>query len=78
MFRPVIFCYSDGRAQRNVGKAQRSLDNQGTLSITGNGTMKELSRQDAWLPYRSEIKSATVGEGITNIGRLAFIWTATA
>lgn len=51
-----------------------TLDNEGTLTVSGSGAMQSERDTDAgpWLPYREYIKKAVVGEGVTNIGQMAF------
>lgn len=50
------------------------LDREGTFQIRGTGAMPDADKFAAvpWDPYRSQIKKAVVGEGITNIGAMAF------
>ena len=50
------------------------LDDDGTLTIYGNGPMRGFSADstEAWRPYEFDIKSVTIGNGITNIGMYAF------
>lgn len=50
------------------------LDDAGTLTISGEGEMEEwsLSSKVPWNSYRSEIKTAIIGNSITNISRSAF------
>ena len=50
-----------------------TLNNEGVLKITGRGEMGQLSREYAWLPYRTDIRSVEIGEGITTVGFAAFI-----
>ena len=50
------------------------LDANGTLTISGNGTMENyIEPGDAkWFEYRDQIKRVIINEGITNIGDCAF------
>ena len=46
-----------------------------TLTITGNGRMKDFRRgapAEAWLEYRDSLRSVIIGEGVTHIGDCAF------
>lgn len=68
--------------------AQTSVDGEiewsfnaenGTLLIAGNGAMKDYSNHSSgtygmapWLIYATQIKSITIGEGVTRIGNYAF------
>ena len=51
-----------------------TLDDEGTLRIEGNGRMEYYSSYSSipWYNYRSLIKSAVIGKGVTNIGNYAF------
>ena len=51
-----------------------TLDTEGTLTVSGEGAMQSERDTDAgpWLPYRAYIKKAVVGDGVTNIGQMAF------
>lgn len=51
-----------------------TLDDEGTLRIDGNGRMEYYSSYSSkpWYNYRSLIKSAVIGEGVTSIGGSAF------
>ena len=51
-----------------------TLDDEGTLRIDGNGEMGNYWNGSPWYNYRyrSSIKSAVIGEGVTSIGRAAF------
>ena len=46
----------------------------GELTISGSGKMASLglSSTDAWLNYTTEIKTVTIGDGVTSIGDSAF------
>ena len=48
--------------------------NSGTLTISGTGPMSDLSNsnQAPWYPYRNEIFSVTIGNGVTTVGQFAF------
>jgi len=67
-------------AQGNFGtNCQWSLSN-GVLKITGTGNMANFSPNNEndmpWYSYRSSIQSVSVGEGITFIGKQAFLRTS--
>lgn len=50
-----------------------TLDDEGTLRIEGNGEMRNYNWNDGpWYDYRSSIKSAVIGKGVTSIGSCAF------
>ena len=51
-----------------------TFDDEGTLRIDGNGRMKDYGygQRSPWYNYRSSIKSAVIGEGVTSIGGSAF------
>ena len=51
-----------------------TLDDEGTLRIEGNGEMENYWYDSPWYNYRyrSSIKSAVIGEGVTSIGSCAF------
>ncbi|MDD7424468.1 MAG: leucine-rich repeat domain-containing protein, partial [Candidatus Methanomethylophilaceae archaeon] len=47
--------------------------NDGTLTISGTGSMKDYGWGNApWYPYEAEIKSTIIGDGVTSIGKYAF------
>ncbi|MBR2042088.1 MAG: leucine-rich repeat protein [Oscillospiraceae bacterium] len=50
------------------------LDDEGTLTITGTGRMRDFSSSNPapWLVYNFRIKKLVLGEGITSIGDSAF------
>ena len=52
-----------------------SLDQEGTLRISGNGKMPDWTdgSQVPWYNYKSDIKSIVLEEGVTNIGPSAFL-----
>ena len=58
------------------GYVEWSLDSDGLLTITGNGSME--TREDAWTNYWEEyseqIKKVIVGEGVKNLSSGAFIF----
>lgn len=51
-----------------------SLDEEGTLHITGEGTMAswESEADVPWAQYRSEIKEIQIEDGVTSVGAYAF------
>lgn len=50
-----------------------TLDDQGTLTITGTGEMKDYSSGTApWYDHASAIKKVTIEEGVTSVGTCAF------
>lgn len=50
------------------------LDEAGTLTILGSGTMNDFPEQEMapWYEYREEILRVVLPDGLTNIGNLAF------
>ncbi len=48
------------------------LDTTGLLTITGNGPMNDLSSNNAWLAYKTDIMTVEIADGITSIGSSAF------
>ena len=51
-----------------------TLDNNGLLTISGNGNMKDISvvAEDAWGPWREQITKVKINNGVTSIGAFAF------
>lgn len=51
-----------------------SLDEEGTLHITGEGTMAswESEADVPWAQYRSQIKEIQIEDGVTSVGAYAF------
>ena len=51
-----------------------TLNSEGLLEITGTGAMTDYgsSNQVPWYEYRDSITSATISDGITNVGAYAF------
>ena len=51
-----------------------SIDSYGRLIISGEGTMEDYSTDNLspWHPFRSEILSISIDEGVTSIGSFAF------
>lgn len=55
------------------GNLNWKLDNNGTLTIAGNGAMKNCSyTTDAWLSYADSIVKVEIKPGVTNIGDYTF------
>ena len=52
----------------------------GVLSITGTGAMDDYTaaKQMPWYSYTKQVKSIVVGEGITRVGSMNFIYNMTA
>ena len=50
------------------------LDSDGVLTISGSGAMQNFSSSGSapWYNYRSQIRQATIGEGVTSVGNYAF------
>ena len=52
-----------------------TLDPEGTLTITGTGSMGEMTYNGApWYKYNADIKSVVIGNGVTDIGSYAFAY----
>lgn len=51
------------------------LDSDGTMTISGSGRMKADWDSDnpQWSDYTQQIKSLVISEGVTNVGRTAFV-----
>ena len=51
-----------------------TLDDEGTLTISGTGSMYDYSYSSSapWYSYRSSIKSVVIGDSVTSIGDYAF------
>ena len=53
-----------------------TLDNAGTLTISGTGAMKDVTSLNynnvPWYGYRYDIKNVVMGDGVTHIGGYAF------
>ena len=50
-----------------------TLDDEGTLTISGEGTMYNYGRVDApWIGHQEQVLSAVVEDGVTSIGDYAF------
>ena len=52
-----------------------TLDENGTLTISGEGLMEDFGRQDTapWHEHREAIKKVVIKDGVTSIGSLAFL-----
>ena len=51
-----------------------TLDSEGVLTISGSGDMHGYDLPGApWYGSRSRVKSAVIAEGVTSIGRYAFV-----
>lgn len=49
------------------------LDDEGTITISGTGAMKEYYYDDApWKPYIGQIKKVVIADGVTSLGFKAF------
>ena len=75
----VFFCFSSAAFADNIasgtwGDLSWTLDVEGTLTISGNGKMNDLSwsSSDAWHAYKNDIKEVVLLAGVTSIGRDAF------
>ncbi len=48
------------------------LEDTGVLTVSGNGPMNDLTDEDAWRPYREDITSLVIEDGVTSVGDYAF------
>lgn len=79
VFKPY-FDYFNGMTQKAIiiasgedGKITWTLDDAGTLTITGTGSMNIWGSTDSpWYDYRDSIKKAVIGSGITAIRAYQF------
>ena len=56
-----------------------SLDSEGTLNISGSGSMGSMSYCGApWYDYAEQIKTIVIGNGVTDIGEYAFVYCTEA
>ena len=56
-----------------------SLDSEGTLNISGSGSMGSMSYGGApWHDYTEQIKTIVIGNGVTDIGEYAFMYCTEA
>ena len=53
-----------------------TLDSNGTLTISGSGAMKDCASpsESPWYNNRGQIKSVTIEQGVTSIGKGAFLY----
>ena len=58
----------------NWGDLNWTLDDAGTLTISGTGPMNDfsLSSAEAWRAYKTDIKKVIIASGVTSIGIIAF------
>ena len=57
-----------------TGDCTWSLDNNGTLTISGNGAMADYSGNESDIPWKDlEVKSIIIADGVTKIGNSAFL-----
>lgn len=74
--------YIADNADANVGTCGENLtwtlDDEGTLTISGTGAMYHYSRDDkiypSWHQYSDSITSVVMEEGVETVGNLAFHW----
>ena len=66
--------YSETNVSGTWGDLTWTLDDEGTLTISGSGSMDDFgSRSDeAWLSNRSAVKAVVIEPGVTSIGDYAF------
>ena len=66
---PLAFAYTVSSG--TVGSLTWTLDSTGTLTVSGNGAMPDMDRFP-WEAYKSQVKSLTIGTGVTEIAEGAF------
>lgn len=66
---PLAFAYTVSSG--TVGSLTWTLDSNGTLTVSGNGAMPVMERFP-WETYKSQVKSLTIGTGVTEIAEGAF------
>ena len=54
------------------GDLSWTLDDEGTLTISGEGEMDDINDGDAWCSYKNIIKTVVIEDGVTTIGDGAF------
>ena len=61
-------------SQNGDGSVMATLSDDGTLTISGNGKMKDWrnSSDEAWDSNRKNIKNVIINNGVTSIGNFAF------
>ena len=70
---PIEFYEPENTAEGTVGDLTWTLDNEGTLTIKGNGRMGNYTVGNApWKQYVREIIKVVIGEGVTDICFEAF------
>ena len=64
---------ASGTCGANGDNLSWSLENDGTLTISGSGAMAGYSEGSApWYPYRNQITVLNVSSGVTTVGQAAF------
>lgn len=62
-----------GATSGTTGDCTWSLDDNGTLTISGNGAMENYNYwSNNYAPYGTNITKVTIADGVTNIGNCAF------
>jgi len=67
-------CTAETVAEGIWGDLSWILDENGTLTISGNGTMVDFDEAstEAWRPYKDNITSIVIESGVTSVGEHAF------
>ena len=78
LFLGILLCDTAGadNHQGKWGNLSWTLDDNGTLTISGSGKMKDFSPDEdkaAWKQYGKDIREIIIGNGITTISSQAFI-----
>ena len=68
----VVKSESAATQSGTTGDCTWMLDDEGTLTISGNGEMGKYGDLEAAAPWKSSVKRAVIEKGVTNIGKWAF------
>ena len=72
--REKLYAASSGTCGAEGGNLTWTLDDEGTLTISGIGEMGSwYSFSSPWCDYTSEIKKVVIGKGVTSISNHAFL-----
>lgn len=63
---------SVGTSSGTTGDCTWTIDDEGTLTISGNGEMKSNGQYERTNPWGTEIKKVVIEDGVTSIGSFAF------
>ena len=70
----VPIAVADNVASGTWGNLSWTLDNNGKLTISGNGEMQNFygASNDAWKPYQDQITTIEIRNGVTSVSNYAF------